>query len=128
MDSGSYSRSVRAGAQPGVQWSQQRSGARRSVAQKEPQIPRRSGRHGVQEKSQVCEDQPWFDVDDRPQQQVKCEYIRQPYSASTPKDRGMQTTQVKCELRSPRDRGVDDLLQEARQLCTLFREQELVTH
>ena len=69
MDSGSDSRSVRAGAQPGVQWTQQRrSGAQHGVDQEEPQ---------------VCDDQPWFtDVDDRPQQttqvKVKCEYIRQP--------------------------------------------------
>ena len=56
MDSGSDSRSVRAGAQPGVvQWTQQRrSGARHGVDQGEPQ---------------VCDDQPWFiDVDDQPQQ------------------------------------------------------------
>ena len=119
---GINSRSGRAGAQSGDQWTQ----------------PRRSGTRacGVQEEPQVC-DQPWFtDVDDRQQDQVKCDYMRQPRSASSPKDRGMQqTTQVKCEyIRQPRsastlkDRGVDDLLQEARQLCTLFREQELVTH
>ena len=136
MDSGSsYGRSeMGAGAQPGVQRSQQRSGTQRSVAQEEPQIPRRSGRHGVQGESQVCEDQPWFDMDDRQQDQVKCEYM--PRSASTPKDRGMQqTTQVKCEYirqpgsaSTPKDRGVDDLLQDPRQLCALFKEQELATH
>ena len=61
------------------------------------------------------------------QDQVRCGY--EPISVSTPKDRRMLPTQVKCEIGlSPRDQGLDDLLREARQLCTLFREQELVTH
>ena len=97
--SGINSRPGRAGAQSGDQWTQPRRSRTRAC--------------GVQEEPQVS-DQPWFtDVDDRQQQttQVKCDYIRQPRSAG-----------------SPKDRGGDDLLQEARQLCALFKEQELVTH
>ena len=85
-------------------------------------------------------DNPWFDMDDRHQDQVKCGYM--PRSASTPTmDRGMQQTtqvKVKCEyIRRPRsastprwtmDRGVGDLQWEAGQLCTLKEQQELVTH
>ena len=117
MDSGSssYGRSeMGVGAQPGVQRSRH-------------QLPRRSGRHGIQEEPQVCGDQPWFYMDDQQQDQVDCEY--RPHCASTLKDRGMLPTQAKCEIGlSPRDQWVDDLLREARQLCTLFKEQELVTN
>ena len=75
--------------------------------------PVRSGtRSCVQEQPQVRLDQPWFsDGDDRQQQtQVKCDYGRQPRSADSPKGQG------------------EDLLQDARKLCALFKEQELVTH
>ena len=74
--SGINSRSGRAGAQSGDQWTQ----------------PRRSGTRscGVQEQPQVRFDQPWCsDGDDRQQQtQVKCDYGRQPRSAGSPKGQG----------------------------------------
>ena len=77
--------------------------------------PRRSGTRscGVQEQPQVRFDQPWCsDGDDRQQQtQVKCDYGKQPRSAD-----------------SPKGQGEDGLLQDARKLCALFKEQELVTH
>ena len=104
MDSGSsYGKSEKeVGAQPGVQRSRLRSGAPLLSAQEEPQIPRRSGRHGVQGEPQVYENNPWFDMDDNQQDQVRCGY--EPISVSTPKDRGMLPTQVKCEIGlSPRD-------------------------
>ena len=53
----------------------------------------------------------------------------EPMRVSTPRDCGMLPTQVKREIVSPRDQGVDDLfIRGATTLCTLFKEQESITH
>ena len=59
--------------------------------------------------------------------QVNREY--EPIRVSTPKDYGILPTQVKREIASPRDQGVDDLfISGATTLCTLFKEQESISH
>ena len=124
MDSGSsVSRSENeVGVQPSIQRSQLRIRSPLLSGQKKTRPPGRSGNYGIQESLECNLSQ---------QDQVRRGYEPyEPIRVSTPKDCGMLPTQVKCEMGvSPTGQGVDDLfIREARQLCTLFKEQELVTH